>query len=92
MYFLNYFSLYELRQNGVQTLRGGSLYFKLKKNRQLEQRNRSKEDRYDWRKLNAGNLSANQSLMDAAGYLSSTTATRKKAGPMDIIGKAENWI
>ncbi|CAD7005422.1 transcriptional adapter 2A isoform X2 [Ceratitis capitata] len=81
------YRLYELRQSGVRTLTGGSLYFQLKKQRAQQQRERLKDDTYrqlhDWRKL----IPSAQTLIPnpfATSHL--VPNPRKKAGPMDIIG------
>ncbi|XP_067647624.1 transcriptional adapter 2A isoform X2 [Eurosta solidaginis] len=81
------YRLYELRQNGVRTLTGGSLYFKLKNQRVQRQRERQKYETYrrlhDWRKL----IPSQQTLVDNSFAISNTiTNGRKKAGPMDITG------
>uniref|UniRef100_A0A1I8NLL8 Transcriptional adapter n=1 Tax=Stomoxys calcitrans TaxID=35570 RepID=A0A1I8NLL8_STOCA len=85
------FRLYELRQNGVRTMVGGSLYFRLKKKRLQEQRERLRNERllhqYDWRKLIP---SESYTLNDAINsYFLTPTVNpmpRKKAGPMDVFG------
>lgn len=85
------FSLYELRQNGVRTMYGGSLYFKLKKKRLYEQRERLRNERqlhqYDWRKLIPSDTHV---FNDSVGsYFLTPTVNplpRKKAGPMDVFG------
>ncbi|KAM7360989.1 transcriptional adapter 2A [Cochliomyia hominivorax] len=84
------FRLYELRQNGVRSLIGGSLYFKLKKKRLYEQRERAKNERfrpYDWRKLIPN---ANSTIETLTGnyFITPTTNAlpRKKAAPMDVFG------
>ncbi|XP_011179813.3 transcriptional adapter 2A isoform X1 [Zeugodacus cucurbitae] len=81
------YRLYELRQNGVRTLAGGSLYFKLKKRRAQQQRDRLKDDNYrqlhDWRKL----IPSAQTLVPNPFATANVVSNpRRKAGPMDIIG------
>ncbi|XP_061394105.1 transcriptional adapter 2A isoform X1 [Musca vetustissima] len=85
------FRLYELRQNGVRTMVGGSLYFKLKKKRLHEQRERLRNERqyhqYDWRKL----IPSETPIFNEAigSYFLTPTVNplpRKKAGPMDVFG------
>lgn len=84
-----YYRLYEARQNGVRTLRGAALYFKLKQKRLNERRANQRNERflseYNWRKF----LPLNQEDPNAALYGTNAinTVPRKKAGPMDIIGK-----
>lgn len=84
-------SLYELRQNGVRTMVGGSLYFKLKNKRLHEQRERLRNERfhqqYDWRKLIP---SETHVISDGHPYFITPSVNplpRKKAGPMDVFGK-----
>lgn len=69
---------------------GGSLYFKLKKKRLQEQRERTKLERirqYDWRKL----IPTASASLDTLGpyFIAPTTNAmpRKKAAPMDVFGK-----
>uniref|UniRef100_A0A034WD71 Transcriptional adapter n=1 Tax=Bactrocera dorsalis TaxID=27457 RepID=A0A034WD71_BACDO len=81
------YRLYELRQNGVRTLAGGSLYFKLKKRRAQQQRDRQKDEIYrqvhDWRKL----IPSAQTLVPNPFATTNVVSNpRRKAGPMDIIG------
>ncbi|XP_036327575.1 transcriptional adapter 2A-like, partial [Rhagoletis pomonella] len=81
------YRLYELRQNGVRTLEGGALYFKMKKRRAQQQRDRLKDDTsrqlHDWRKLmpSPQMLVPNPFATPHAG-----SNPRKKPGPMDIMG------
>ncbi|XP_054735162.1 transcriptional adapter 2A isoform X3 [Anastrepha obliqua] len=81
------YRLYELRQNGVRTLAAGALYFKLKKRRLQQQRDRAKNETYrqlhDWRKLIP---STHKLVPNPFAMSNGVTNPRKKAGPMDIIG------
>ncbi|XP_037816580.1 transcriptional adapter 2A isoform X2 [Lucilia sericata] len=85
------FRLYELRQNGVRTMIGGSLYFKLKKKRLHEQREKVKNERlraqYDWRKL-IPNANTTLEALGGTYFIAPTTNAlpRKKAAPMDVFG------
>lgn len=81
-----------MRQNGVRTMIGGSLYFKLKKKRLHEQRERTKNDRlrsqYDWRKL-IPNDNVTVENLGGTYFLPHTPIAmpRKKAAPMDVYGE-----
>ncbi|XP_065365514.1 transcriptional adapter 2A isoform X1 [Calliphora vicina] len=86
------FRLYELRQNGVRSMVGGSLYFKLKKKRMYEQRERVKNERqrcqYDWRKLIPNGNTTTLETFGGTYFITPTTNAmpRKKAAPMDVYG------
>lgn len=71
----------------MRTLAGGALYFKSKKRRAQQQRDRQKDVNYrqlhDWRKL----IPSTQTLVPNPFATSNVVSNpRRKAGPMDIIG------
>lgn len=74
---------------------GGSLYFKLKKKRMYEQRERVKNERqrcqYDWRKLIPNGNTTTLETLGGTYFITPTTNAmpRKKAAPMDVYGKTD---
>uniref|UniRef100_A0A1A9WGT7 Transcriptional adapter n=1 Tax=Glossina brevipalpis TaxID=37001 RepID=A0A1A9WGT7_9MUSC len=82
------FRYYELRENGVRTMTGATVYFKMKRKRLREHKEQQnvKRLRYqcDWRKLLP--VIHNKQLADKLMIPTLTTVPRKKAGPIDIIG------
>ncbi|KAL9889347.1 transcriptional adapter 2A isoform 1-T3 [Glossina fuscipes fuscipes] len=82
------FRYYELRENGVRTLTGAGMYFKMKRKRLHDQKEQQNIERlrykYDWRKLLP--TIHNKQLADKLIQPTLATVPRKKAGPIDIVG------
>uniref|UniRef100_A0A1B0A8A5 Transcriptional adapter n=1 Tax=Glossina pallidipes TaxID=7398 RepID=A0A1B0A8A5_GLOPL len=76
------------RENGVRTLTGAGMYFKMKRKRLHDQKEQQNMERlrcqYDWRKLLP--TINNKQLADKLIQPTLATVPRKKAGPIDIIG------
>lgn len=85
MLHVDYFRLYELRGNGVKSMTGGKLYFKLKAKRVNYKRDR-KLHQIDWRKL-----VVNQHMVEEVrpSAVMNPILTRKKATPLEIIGEVD---
>ncbi|EDW15325.1 transcriptional adapter 2A isoform X1 [Drosophila mojavensis] len=81
--------LYDIRQHGVRTLYGGSLYTRLYKQRQQAQRDYARQrqnDAYDWQQL-VHHFENNQNVDQLPQGSSSRVymhCPRRKASPMDI--------
>ncbi|XP_030374507.1 transcriptional adapter 2A isoform X1 [Scaptodrosophila lebanonensis] len=81
--------LYDLRQQGIRTLYGGSLYMRLNKQRQQAQREYARQRQYnaqDWQQL-VQHYETNRTMENLPEGISSKIYmlnARRKAGPMEI--------
>lgn len=89
--------LYDIRQHGVRTLYGGSLYTRLYKQRQQAQRDYARQrqnDAYDWQQL-VHHFENNQNVDQLPQGSSSRVymhCPRRKASPMDISGNQFKYV
>lgn len=84
-----YHRLYECRSNGVRTLDGGKLYFKLKNKRLGRLRDKKQLDynkSLDWRNLEAKNEESNSENSVKHTHIIASTSAKKKAGPLEVMG------